>query len=541
MNIGINFDHQLNTSQQLNLAPQLLQWLRLLHLPTTELASIVQTELEKNPALEVDDSREDAHDTAVDDAIAPENTDAEPVDTAAADAIATAEQEKYDFLADIDEQWKNDSVYAPGQNHADSDEEDRHKYILDSISSAPSLHEYLLRQLPHNEMAEEELRTAELIIGSIDEKGYLSLPVAEIAAATGTDTYRVEKVLAVVQTFDPAGIAARDLRECLLLQIHDMDETFLPRRIVRDHLDALGRKQHAEIAQALNVSGDEVLEAQRFITSLNPAPGSKFSDNPAEYLNPDVIVHEIEGIFVAELNDSHIPHLRISSSCKQLIDKPALKADEASYLRNKIRSATFLIQGIRQRQATLQKVADQITSFQQEYLANPKGDMKPLTMAKIAAIIGVHETTVSRAIANKHIMTPRGLFEMKHFFRAGYRCSDGSAKTPDSVKDLIAELIEKENPVTPLKDITIARLLEKRSGLRMARRTIAKYREEMDIPSSKERRRQMLASSSKRAKDAQASKDNARGITPAINNGAKQKDIPTVETFPSENMQSAVA
>jgi RNA polymerase sigma-54 factor len=539
MDIGINLNHQINTSQQLNLAPQLLQWLRLLHLPTTELASIVQKELEKNPALEVEGDSGEDHEPALEDSSPEDSSDNKISDTAPTDQQETSDKEKYDFLAEIDEQWKNDTTYSPGRQSSDSDEDEKHRYILDSITSEPSLHEHLLRQLPVNEMNEEDTQIAEIIIGSIDEKGYLSIAVEELAAVTNVPLNRIEKNLSIIHSLDPAGIAARDLRECLLLQMHNQDKEFLPRLIVRDHLEALGRKQHAEIAQALGVNTTDVLEAQRFIMSLNPAPGSKYFETRPEYISPDIIVNNIAGEYIAELNDARIPRLRISASCKQLIERPGLKSDESSYLRNKIRSATFLIQGIRQRQATLQKVADQIVNFQKDYFVSSKGELKPLTMAKIAAIIGVHETTVSRAIANKHISTPRGLFEMKHFFRSGYRCADGSAMTPEMVKDLITDLIDKENPVTPLKDITIARLLEKK-GLKLARRTIAKYREEMDLPSSKERRRQMLAVSKKNGKEKHA--DTEQPGKHILYPDAEQKSPLTADIpFSPENIQSAVA
>ena len=533
MNIGINLDHQVNTSQQLNLAPQLLQWLRLLQLPTTELTAIVQTELEKNPALELDSSNVDGNEAPVEDSANPDSLEAETTVPLSSPDTKDTDKEKYELLAEINEQWNLDTTHSPGRNSQDSDTEEKQRYIIDSITSTPSLHEHLLKQLPRTGMSQQNINIAELIIGSIDEKGYLSLPIENIASATGSETKQVEKILAMIQSFDPVGVAARDLRECLLLQLQSCDETSLARKIVGEHLELLARKQHTEIARILDVDVDDIMEAQQIIISLNPAPGSKFSEKAPEYVNADVIVHNIDGTYVTELNDTHIPRLRISASCQQLINKPGLKPDESSYLRNKIRSASFLIQGIRQRQATLQKVAEQVVSLQQDYLSNPTGEMKPLTMAKVAAIIGVHETTVSRAISSKYIRTPRGLFEMKHFFRAGYRCADGSAMTPETVKNMISELIEKENPVSPLKDITIARILEKKDGLRLARRTIAKYREEISIPSSKERRRQTIVSTAAH----KAKRDSELNEKHDIGMNTRKPEVP----FASESIQSAVA
>mgnify|MGYP003605290275 CR=1 FL=1 len=293
-----------------------------------------------------------------------------------------------------------------------------------------------------------------------------------------------EKTLAVVQTFDPAGVAARSLSECLLLQIHDQKS--LPARIIRDYLEALGRRQFAEIANALGVTKEDVLEAFEIIRGLKPEPGTIFSSERPRYIAADITVRKVEGDFIIEVNDDSLPRIRISASCRQIVETGRVSGEDLSYLRKKIRNASFLIQGIRQRQETLRKVACEIVKHQMDYLNSEHAELKPLTMAKVAKAIGVHETTVSRALSQKYMRIPRGLFEMKHFFQAGYQCADGSAVVPSAVQDMISDLIKAEEKSNPLTDLHIVRAL-KAKGIDIARRTIAKYREEMGIGSSKER------------------------------------------------------
>jgi len=443
MNLGMRVHQDVNVSQQLNLAPQLLQWLRLLHVPTTELSAMVRHELETNPALEAEEcaSESEFDDSAPDDGEFHE----EP---AAEQAVL---DEKQEFLMELDAEWGEDwtgGQAARASGGASAEDQAKHSYLLDSAVSDVSLYCHLLDQLPLVGLSRDDYALAELVIGSLDWRGYLTLSAQELAALAETDAARVERALTRVQAMEPAGVGARDLRECLLLQMADREPDFLPRRVTEQYLDAAAREQFAEI-------------------------GPVVRDN---------------GAWRVDLDESSVPRLRISASCRRLLEKKTLTESEAAYVRDKIRAATFLIQGIGQRQDTLKKVAEHIARFQSEYLDSARGELKPLTMAKLAAMIGVHETTVSRALANKHIRTPRGLFEMKHFFRSGYPCADGSYVTPDKVKELIADIVENEPAAAPHRDTDIVALLKKR-GLQLARRTIAKYREEMNIPSSKERKK----------------------------------------------------
>lgn len=485
----MDIHHDINVSQQLNLAPQLLQWLRILQVSTTDLTDLVQKELESNPALEIDESRADEHDVPTSDDFS---------DPSATNTIETSSEEpsldaKYELLAEIDDEWRNDNNTVNGSKNSTNSEDDqeRHQFALDSATTSGSIYNHLSEQLNLLNINEDDHAIAEVIIGSLDSNGYLSISIEELSSITSTPATRIEKVLTIVQTLEPVGIAARSLQECMIIQMHSLPEDALPRRIAKDYLEALGREQYTHIAASLDVSVDEVMAAKTYITTLSPYPALSFTPESTQYITADITVRENNGKYIIELNDEKIPHLRISASCRQLLKKDRLSAEEISYIRSKIRSATFLIQGINQRHETLRKVCEQITRVQREFLDDENGRLQPLTMAKVAGIIGVHETTVSRALANKHIRTPRGLFEMKHFFRAGYHCSDGSALTPEVVKEIISDLINKEDPESPVRDIDIVNQL-KQKGLKLARRTVAKYRDEMSIPSSKERKKEFL-------------------------------------------------
>lgn len=488
MNIETRLVAGLEVSQQLGLAPQLLQWLKLLQIPTPELCALVRKELETNPALEMENP------AATEDSTPSEQSESAPEETAG-DLIAEPTRfdesdmgRKFELLAEADSEWANDSG-VPLRDYSqasDSDANERRQYALESIVAPASLQEHLLSQLALARLSPVERHVAELIIGSLDKRGYLTATLDELAALAKTDAAVAEKALAAVQSFDPAGVAARDLPECLLLQLDD--KSGLAAAIVTRYLEPLARRQYREIASFLKVDEQDVIEARETIMRLNPEPGSAFGQEHARYVTPDVTVVKDESGLTVQVNDDYVPRLRISASCRRMIEAGSLSAEDMAYLRRKIRNASFLIQGIGQRQQTMRKVAEEIVKHQRDYFESERGELKPLTMARIAEAIGVHETTVSRTISGKHMLTPRGIYEMKYFFRAGYQRDDGSAVIPDAVQELIASAIENEDPANPLTDLQIARLL-KDKGLHLARRTIAKYREELCIPSSKERAR----------------------------------------------------
>jgi RNA polymerase sigma-54 factor len=490
MNMNLGFRNDLALSQQLGLAPQLLQWLRILQAPTVELSELVTAELESNPALEAAESASDGE------ADLPCDSGDETVSASAEETSfdESTLDEKFRALADIDTDWREEGRGTISRDSSSiGDAQERHQYALDSITAEESLFECLMQQVRIMDIDDCFLTTIELVVGSLDERGYLTSPVETLAQETGGTVIDIKQALAVVQTLDPLGVGAADLRECLDLQMRDLPYACLSRRIVRDCLDALARHQYADIADFLAVSEEEVLEAADVLRRLNPSPGHTIARPQAEYVTPDLIIREENGECVVELTDLHVPRLVVSSTCRALVERGDLSAEDLGYLRKKLRTASFLIEGISQRQSTLRKVGEQIAQGQREFLLTSGGVMSPLTMARVAAVIGVHETTVSRALANKYVRTPQGVVAMRDFFRSGYRCDDGSSYTPESVKQWIGDIIDAEDPASPTRDVDIVATLKDEHGLELARRTVAKYRSEMGVASSKERKKQHLA------------------------------------------------
>ncbi len=318
----------------------------------------------------------------------------------------------------------------------------------------------------------------------------------EVAQEARTDLAEVEAALEKFQALVPPGIGARDFRECLMLQLKALGgDTELARQLVGHWLDHLALHRHAAVAEQLGVEVAEVEAAFELIRTLDPEPGRSYQTVPVEYVEADLEISYKHGELHVELLDQRLPKLRLSSYCKRLLDARTGGKKDLEYIRNKVREANFLIQGISQRQDTMLKVARQIMRVQHEVLSSHEGALQPLTMNKVAAMIGVHETTVSRAIANKYVRSDRGLIEMRSFFKVGYRCADGSSVTPERVKSQLGVFIGVEEAAAPLTDAQLSGQFKK-IGLKVARRTIAKYREEIGIPSSKER----LAATRKRAK-----------------------------------------
>jgi len=330
---------------------------------------------------------------------------------------------------------------------------------------------------------------AELIIGNIDDAGFLQTGPDEIAQNTGMDAADLTRVLEFVQTFHPVGVGARDLRECLLIQLKRLSkEQSLEYRIVDRHLEDLGKRRFPEIARRLGTTAEQVQRAANFIATLDPKPGQIFTPDPNNYVLPDVTVEKIGGEWTISLNGEQIPHLRISNTYKDLMSQDKGGADVKDYIRDKIRSGKFLIKSIHQRQQTISNIAHEIVTRQKDFLEHGPSALKPMTMVQIADIVGVHETTVSRAISGKYMATPQGVFDMKYFFTPGYQTSGGESMSNTSVKGAIAELVKAEDPKGPLSDKEIVEILEKR-GIPIARRTVAKYRGELNILPSNMRKR----------------------------------------------------
>jgi RNA polymerase sigma-54 factor len=305
--------------------------------------------------------------------------------------------------------------------------------------------------------------------------------VEELATLGNLPGEQILKVLKIIQSFEPAGVGARDLRECLMLQLeHAGKEDSLEYRIIRDHMEALGKRRIPEIARGTGQPVEEVQEAMARIGRLDPRPGRAFLPAVEQYVTPEVFVQRNGDDYVVTTNDEQIPHLRISNVYKDLMSSGGNDAEVKNYIREKIRAGKFLIKSLHQRQATIANIGREIVKRQRDFMDKGIAHLKPMTMSQVAEVVGVHETTVSRAVSGKYIQTPQGVFEMKFFFTAGLQTASGSDVSNTSVKDMIAEIFKNENPSKPLSDQEVVKMLTGK-GINIARRTVAKYRDELGI------------------------------------------------------------
>lgn len=465
-------------SLQMVLAPQLRQSLEMLQLPMQELRTMIQKEVEQNPTLEEIPIDAVSIEAQTQPAAKPEEAVPAEMDF----------EKDFQALAKLDEEWR-DYFYQTAQNRPYTVEDDeKRRYIFDSIPQRESLQDHLFGQLKLSGLSDSDRQVGELILGSINNDGYLTASLEDLAASTGTDIQHLNDILTTIQEFDPTGVGARDLRECLLLQLERLGKAGTPAElIVRDHIDKLGTRKYNEIARSLSLTIDEVLAATRLIATLDPKPGRLYTEDEPTYVTPEVVVQKVEDKYVIVLNDDNLPHIRISKHYRDLLADPNTKPEVKSYIRERIRSGAFLIKSIHQRQKTIHRIAAEIVDVQKDFLDHGLSELKPLTMAEVASKVGVHETTVSRAVSSKYMRTPVGLFEMKYFFTPGIKTSNGKEISNKTVKDMIANLVADEESDKPLSDQDLMEKL-KEQGINVARRTIAKYRILLRIPPSHLRR-----------------------------------------------------
>ena len=456
---------------QMVLAPQLRQSLEMLQVPILELRAMIQEEIEQNPTIEE---------------VPAENmqVEIESGETGTTDAAELEFEKEFEVLAKLDDDWREYFYQDLQTRPYQSDAGERRQFMLDSIPQRESLQEHLLGQLHLTELSEDDIRTGELVIGSINDDGYLTSSLEDLAAGTGHDIGHLQDVLSVVHDFHPTGVGASNLSECLLLQLERLGEgDSTAALIVREHLDKLGARKYQDIARVLKIDMEEVRKAAEMIGTLDPKPGRAYSDEVATYILPEVVVQDVDGEYVVILNDDQLPHVRISRQYRELLASPDTKPEVKSYIRERIRSGAFLIKSIHQRQRTIDRIASEIVKTQTDFLDHGISELRPLTMSAVAAVVGVHETTVSRAVAGKYMQTPRGVYEMKYFFTPGITAADGKQVSNKTVKDMIADMVANEDPAKPLSDQEIMALL-KEEGIKIARRTIAKYRLVLRIPPS---------------------------------------------------------
>lgn len=499
--MDLRTDLTMRPEQRLVMTPRLQQALKLLELNTLELDLVVQQELMENPALELEEPDqpeegesprdEEPEAPAAGEAAAGEEGEppAAPETAQSAEGPEAPESEPPEREEpDWEELLPAGAADGDGDYRREEREQDDEPYQR-VLTSSVSLRDHLLEQLRIATNDEARHRMGEFIIGSLDDRGYFVSTLEEVAQASGAPAAEVEAALRMVQTFDPSGVAARDLRECLLLQLAAEGEgDGVAARIVREHLEDLLQKRFGEIARRARLSPREIERAVARIATLDPKPGYRFETEPPPYITPDLLVERVDDDFVVTLNDRHQPRLRISSSYQNLLRSARERADGSrEFLAKKMDAARWLIDIIEQRRRTMLKVMRDIVEYQRDFFEHGPAHLKPMTLNQVAERIGMHESTVSRVTRAKYAQTPHGVFELKYFFSPGLRTDSGEDVSSRRVKGKLQELVNAEDPRNPLSDQQLVDKLNE-EGYRVARRTVAKYREQLRILPARMRR-----------------------------------------------------
>lgn len=474
--MALELRQQLRLTQQLIMTPQLQMAIKLLQLSRLELLDTIRQELEENPTLEEDIQE-----------VSPEEQPAEQSEDLPADPPSTKEVTIEEKIRD-DIDWNNyiDEYNSSGRVHFETERRDAPNFES-FLTRKESLREHLLWQLLMTSPTEEEEKIGTLIAGNIDKDGYLDVPVEDLANESGATPDKVEQILSLMQTFDPIGVCARNLSECLLIQAKyfEFDNTIVI-EIITNHLNHLENKNYKAICKVLKTNIEDIISAVNVIIGLDPRPGLQFLDEEPQYITPDIYVYKLDDNFVIMLNDDGMPKLRVNPFYKSAIKNGKKMPDNVKdYVQEKMRSATWLIRSIHQRQKTIYKVMESILKFQRVFFDKGIEYLKPMVLRDVAEDIEMHESTISRVTTNKFVHTPRGIFELKYFFNSSIRSVEGDALASASVQEKIRLIIESENPQKPYSDDKISKLL-KEANVNIARRTVAKYREIMKVlPSSK--------------------------------------------------------
>ena len=472
----------LKLSQKLVMTPQLRQAIKLLQLSRLELTDALQAEMEQNPMLEEAAPTLDAESN-------PEALTATEIKDTPEEKITTqVEGEDPAKVAEVN--WED---YA---NNFDSDFSFAHETPpadapsqFDFISQAPGLNSFLFWQLTHLKLDEFDTKLTTFIVGNLNGHGFLEADLADIAAYGNCSEDEAEAALWLVQSLDPPGIGARDIQESLLLQLDrkGLEET-LAYRVVREHMNLLQTKNYAQLARETGSSVRLVKEAVKTIGELIPYPGNEYSNEQTNYVSPDVYVYKIDDEFVIQLNDDGLPNLQISPEYKTLLkQKNSMSSESKSYLRENKRNAEWFIKSIQQRQRTIYKVMESLLKFQRDFFERGSGYLKPLILRDVAEDIEMHESTVSRVTSNKYVHTPQGIYELKYFFSTAVATTDGDVVAAEAIKTRIRRFIADEDPTKPLSDNTLSEMLAEEK-IKVARRTVAKYRDQMKILPVKHRR-----------------------------------------------------
>ena len=494
-------------SLQQVLAPQLQQSLALLQAPTLELKALVEQELQQNPVLEevlIDEQEQEEKlpregDTSViaqgDTQMMTQADPSEPPSDLKFDPATEKQgndplddfQAEFERLTQLDQEWRDHFAETTIPIKASTQDDEKRQFMFDSLATGTSLQEHLMEQVRLSEISAEQRPVAEMLVGNIDDYGYLKATVDELSVSTGIVAEKILDVLKIIQTFHPVGVGARDLRECLMLQMERPDPRTnkvrthtMEYRIVKDFMTELGKRRMPEIARGLGADVLDVQEAVGRIGLLEPRPGRAFLPDNDQYVTPEVFVVKQGEEFLVTTNNDQVPHLRISNTYKDLMAQADSSPEVREYIREKIRAGKFLIKSLHQRQTTILNIAREIVKRQREFMEKGVAFLKPLTMVMVAEVVGVHETTVSRAVSGKYMQTPQGSFEMKYFFTSGIQTASGEGMSNTSVKDMIDAMFKAEDTAKPLSDQEVVLMLAEK-GIVIARRTVAKYRSELNI------------------------------------------------------------
>ncbi len=476
--MALEFRQQLKLSQQLVMTPQLQMAIKLLQLSRLELVETIRQELETNPVLE------ESLDSL------PDESPVERSENPIQQELPADKEIKIEEKITYDVDWSNyiDEYNTPGKVHFETEIKEAPSYE-NFVSGTESLNDHLLWQLLMACTTKEEEEIGSLIIGNLNSDGYLETSVEDIFNNSNYSIDKAEQVLALLQTFDPPGVCARDLRESLLIQARQLNLcNTLVTEIIEHHLNHLQNRNYKAIVKELKADLDDIMAAINIIKGLEPRPGRKFSDEEPHYITPDIYVYKLENDFVIMLNDDGMPKLKINSYYKNTISGGGkLNKDAKEYINEKIRSAAWLIKSIQQRQKTIYRVMESILKFQREFFEKGITYMKPMVLRDIAQDIEMHESTISRVTTNKYAFTPQGIFELKYFFNSSIHRTDGETIASSGVQEIIKKIIESEDPKKPYSDDKLTEILIKHN-INIARRTVAKYREMLKILSSNRRK-----------------------------------------------------
>ena len=474
--MALELRQQLKLTQQLIMTPQLQMAIKLLQLSRLELLDTIRQELEENPALE------EIQESPADDTL-PEQPEKTAEESAQTEEVVIDEK----IHDDID--WSNylGEYNTPGRVNYEGEDRDTPRFEA-FIAPKKSLRDHLLWQFLMIKPDRGEEAIASQIVGNLNADGFLDSTVEELAVMSNATEEEVERVLLQMQSFDPIGVCARDLKECLLIQAkHFGFEDTIVCEMISNHLQDLEKKNYKGICKALKISMDEVVSTVNIIKAFEPKPGRQFSEETPQYINPDIYVYKLEDDFVIMLNDDGMPKLRVNSFYKKTISRGKKISGEAEdYIQDKIRSAAWLIKSIHQRQKTIYRVMESILKFQRDFFEKGIAYLKPMVLRDVAQDISMHESTISRVTTNKYAYTPQGIFELKYFFNSSIRRANGGDIASASVQEKIRQIIASENPKKPYSDDKISQLLKQDHEIHIARRTVAKYREMLKVlPSNK--------------------------------------------------------